>query len=268
MAPSTEPKGASTTPYITQILVPLNSVVSGKDANITSYSTTLQVPSAKNNPFLNRGDFKQGTFYAVLGPILGAFLFFYLFGVFYKKLRARSNAKVGKDIEDEYEMNYSMLVPVDLNSSMADKNDDNASSYYFNHQRNKTLTDIPGMQQSESKSNKPNSNSLKSTTTNDINSPFYLFPEPSKSSLQVASSTTRNGHFHRRRTSSMVLDEFINTGELPLLEGEHNLTYSDTNQVENHSMYQSQNNSYVTNPESRNTSPVRYSRSCSPVRRG
>lgn len=228
-------------------LVPTSVIVNNKDLN--GFSTDIEIPSAKNNPFLNSSSFQQGTFYIIFGPIIGGVLLLYLIGVLVKRMQARHNTKGVEAIENEYEMNQSMIDPFEFTNNDVD---DTTSFYYQypRHQRNKTnATDI--------------SKSLYGVDGGDITfdttSLLQSFNEPQKG---ASPANTVNKSFHRRRTSSMVLDDFINTGALPALEGEHNL---DAGQIENHSMYQSQNNSYIA--ASRNGSPIRYSRSCSPVRR-
>lgn len=224
-------------------LVHSSAVVNIKDT--TGFSTKIDVPSGAGNPFLNSSEFTQGTFYIIFGPIIAGLIIFYLIGALINRIRARHNTKGADAIEDEYEMNQSIIDPFDTRDT---HNDDTNSVYYQyprHHQRN--LTDISSLHK------------LTSDPFSDSDSVLQSLNEPSKTASPF---TTTNKSFHKRRTSSMVLDDFISTGVLPELEGEHRL---ESGQVENHSMYQSQNDSYIA--DSRSGSPIRYSRSCSPVRR-
>lgn len=214
---------------------------------LQSYSTELGVPSAKGNPFLASSSFKQGTFYVIVGPIVGGLVVLYLMSALIRRIQARRNAK-GLELE-EYDMNQSMVDPFERGDY------EENGSFYYNGYGSKSVLDL------DTSSGNPYG-SL--SVLGSVSGP--LGPTDTVSTLhepvKTAQPPVTSHRTHKRRTSSMALDDFIATGALPELEGEHRL---DPRQVETHSMYQSPDNSYLAG--SREASPVRFSRSRSPVRR-
>lgn len=79
---------------------------------------------------------------------------------------------------------------------------------------------------------------------------FYSLDEPSKAMTSVTINSVNNKtRSHKRTISSHILDEFIQTGELPMLNesndkiNEINVNDNNNNcKIENHSMYENSNN--------------------------
>lgn len=219
-------------------LVPASAVIaeSGPAADPQQKNGPVwEIPQAHSNPFINHSDFQQGSFYLIIGPIIAGLVVFYLVGVYVTRLRARSNAKKINETIEEEPMDNSMLHPV-------------YTPYAY--QANESRRDVADVSFQDSL--------LHQTQHIPSSGPLLL------SQLDLAQPTTSRGyspsppasparharhlHGHRRRTSSMVLDDFISTGVIP----------------NEPSMYA---NSYGNDSYLSLQSPQRPSRSVSPVRR-
>lgn len=89
---------ASATDATSMSLV-LQSMVQNKFVTIIN----VEVPSGKNNPFLQTSKFRQGTLYAIIFPIIGFILLVYILGVFINKIKANKEAKKVESFDREYE---------------------------------------------------------------------------------------------------------------------------------------------------------------------
>ncbi len=107
------------------------------------------------------------------------------------------------------------------------------------------------------------------TTSTSGSTAYYSLVEPGKAATQeTVAIPNHKRHFHKKTLSSIILDEFISTGELPVDEPSGSFADTDTNNVDpniqNHSMFESYNdtsyNADVLPSTGLRSSPIRRSR--------
>lgn len=114
--------------------VSVSSIVSGTIATtitIQDKEITIEVPSANDNPFLQTSNFKQGTLYAIIFPIIAALIIFYIAGVVINKIKAGKQAKMVEPFDKEYEFIEYRKNFDDIHND--DDNNYNNNSNYHHH---------------------------------------------------------------------------------------------------------------------------------------
>ncbi|GAV28172.1 hypothetical protein PMKS-001642 [Pichia membranifaciens] len=92
-----------------------------------------------------------------------------------------------------------------------------------------------------------NKNDTDSKDNNTDKTSFYSIAEPTKAAKNKTVNIPNNkSHFHHRKLSSLVLDEFISTGELPALNDQprtlDDISYENGTSNNNPIMYNARNN--------------------------
>lgn len=125
---------------------------------------------------------------------------------------------------------------------------------------------LNGTQSGISSSNE-NANGRASSTSG--STAYYSLAEPDKAATQkTVAIPNHKKHFHKKTLSSIILDEFISTGELPADEPNGSFVEDDTSKVDsnvqNHSMFESYNdtsyNADMLPSTGLRSSPIRRSR--------
>ncbi|KAH3666007.1 hypothetical protein OGAPHI_004196 [Ogataea philodendri] len=210
----------------------------------------VQVPSSElQNPFLQSSSVHQGTFYVIFLPIVGGFVLAFLLGSAYNRFRAKSQARHANLADDSFDSDYTdskddPIVPINIirHKTVAGQtrgievagfrpvrsiklpSNSHTKVFYQPHQGPAQVTTLHLKKQS------------------DLGTP----------ELPIRASLKRPVI---RKNTSIVLDQFIQTGELPMMDA----------QTAPNSIYESGSNSYVS---SRSISPAKsnYSYSQSPKR--
>lgn len=218
---------------------------------VKAASVELQVPNSQKNPFLIDSDYKQGTFYVIIFPIICGFLALYLISVLWKKIEAKRQTQ---GVSAAYQ------------ESIYDVTCEDNISFYHKHKRNKTQTDLSFLENSEFQQDMDNGKVLQLQQGQEVQ---YQFT--SADAANVANNEPIKQNRHKRTPSSILLDEFIYTGELPKLEddsfvvGDYSHLACDlsTQGYESNKYDRGYENSYILGSPGRTSSPVR---EYSPVR--
>lgn len=274
-------------------------------------AVVVEIPNSKENPFLQTSPFLKDTLYMILFPIVFGLVLIYLVGALLNKLRAKRQAQKIEPFDQEYEFVENNDENDTKHNPFSDKFMASEISFINNESRHsiEMVSQFPSNHHNKRESvgsvlqlnfvNPPNlkpdegecaspiyytaitdlSNYVDAATsrsrTNTGSTVFYSLNEPVKAMTSTTVNSTNNKtRFHKRSISSHILDEFIETGELPKLnEYNNNNINNQTNTshnsfVENHSMYENtQTLAYdITPNNSRTIRSSRSSRSPSPKR--
>lgn len=280
----------------------------------------VEIPSAKENPFITIPKTKQGTLYVIIFPIIAGIIILYLIGALIKKLKASRQAKKVEPFDRDYEFyDYNSEITRDQDDTTLNPFGDDyfvGNSSFVNHHHKKSSVDLISQyrrsieflsgsrdqdsnnlhRKTESRGSvlqlnfneqpqlKPRHETMSDAASNDlpvfysvVNTPvvgsqindsssskasesstmFYSIAEPQKTaSVILANNHNKIQQHHTRTSSSLALDEFINTGVLPVLNQTPNNIPANVNNsplMESHSMFENNDNNSYNIPVSSST---------------
>ncbi|QPG75649.1 hypothetical protein FOA43_003006 [Brettanomyces nanus] len=225
-------------------------------------ATPTDIPNqTRDNPFIQQSKYRQGTLYLITLPTIAVIFIIFLLCTAYMKYRAKHQARQAPPFEDMCEAKSETSGIFDL--EQATRATTLVSKGTFETVEKiglaRSSMEIDGLQGEGSDGTKGSGTG--STT-------FYSLEEPNHAATQSTVSIPNNKkHFHKKTLSSVILDEFISTGELPAEDpNDTSIQYDpdDTDiNITNHSMFEqncdtSYNADLIRNHKP--SSPVRKSR--------